>query len=337
MDLLPDPEWYLDNVLAFAEPDGRWSTPGPAAQWSAWWARQAAGARSGLVLSPAELTTLGVTRQRARTLTRRGTWAAAGYGFVAPIDIEDDDPYVVARRRHALACVAAVRRRRDHVISARSGATVHGLPTFRLPPRPELTALMDATLGRHGTSHIYGARLLAHDTTSWFGAAVTTVARTLVDLGRHDRRDAIMSADAALREGLTDRTAIDGALAAAAGWPGVRQARLVLVLADPRAESPLESLTRLALHDDGFPAPKLQAVIGGYRVDMLFVEQALILEIDGLGKYSDAEWRREKRREIRLRKLGYRVERVTWDDIVNRWPETSRWLRRILRLPLSGG
>jgi very-short-patch-repair endonuclease len=142
-----------------------------------------------------------------------------------------------------------------------------------------------------------------------------------------------MAADAALRERLVTREAIDAVLAAAAGWPGVRQARTVLALADQRGESALESLTRLRLHDDGFPIPDLQVWIGKDRVDMLFPEQRLILEIDGLAKYAGDALRREKLRETRLRRLGYRVERVTWDDIVNRWPATAAWLRQLLRLP----
>jgi very-short-patch-repair endonuclease len=64
---------------------------------------------------------------------------------------------------------------------------------------------------------------------------------------------------------------------------------------------------------------------------MLWPEARLILEADGLGKYTAAELRREKRRELRLRALGYRVERVGWDDIVLHWPQTRIWLRAALR------
>jgi very-short-patch-repair endonuclease len=92
-------------------------------------------------------------------------------------------------------------------------------------------------------------------------------------------------------------------------------------------------LTRLRLTEDGFPMPDLQVWIGQDRVDMLFAEQRLILEIDGLQKYTGNALRREKLRETRLRRRGYRVERVTWDDVVNNWPATAAWLRRILHLP----
>jgi hypothetical protein len=205
---------------------------------------------------------------------------------------------------------------------------------FALPRRPEVTDDLQNGLGRHVGAHVYGASIDLDDITRWFGLDVLNVPRTLVDLGRHDRRDAIMAGDAALRERLTTRQEIDRSLDQAIGWPGVRQAREVLALLDPRAESPLESLARLVLHDDGFPPPDLQKWFGPDRVDMVFEEQHLILEIDGLDKYRKTTVAEEKRRERRLRRYGYRVERLTWDDLVVHWPATRRWLRPLFGLPV---
>jgi very-short-patch-repair endonuclease len=295
--------------------------------------------RQGFVISSAQLAGLGVSRQRARTLVRRGVWSAPAIGVLAPLDVRSPDTHLGARRWAALAASAAALRRRDEVVSGRSAAILHGLPVYRTPVRPELTTLQSARLGRRGTAHVHGAAVTASEMTRWFGVAVLTVDRTLVDLGRHDRRDAIMAADAALRAGIVTRAALDAAIRGARGWPGVRQARAVLELADPLAESPLESLTRLALIDDKFPAPQLQAAIPGtpYRVDMLWSAARLVLEADGLAKYTVSELRREKRRETRLRALGYRVERVTWEEVVHRWPQTRVWLRRALQLPGQAG
>ncbi|HZC71149.1 MAG TPA: DUF559 domain-containing protein [Jatrophihabitans sp.] len=337
---LPDPDWYLDNVLVHAEPGiARVPSPGPAAQWQAWWQRHAAAlgspaATQGFVVGSGQVEALGSSRQTARTAVRQGRWTAPGHGSVAPIDIRDERWFLVARRGHALACAAAVLRRPGYVVSGRSAAILHGLPTFDIPSRPELTAPQSSGAARAGPAQIRGACLDPGHTTCWFGVPVITVPWTLVDLGRHDRRDAIMALDAALREDLVTGSEVLSALDHARGWPGVRQARAVLAIGSSRAESPLESLTRLALHDDGFPPPDLQVRIPGtrFRVDMLWKQARLILEIDGLEKYSDKELRREKRRHARLRALGYRVERVTWDDIVHRWPETRAWLRSVLQL-----
>jgi very-short-patch-repair endonuclease len=335
---IPEPDWYFEHVLADAQPGRYAALPrGAVGGWQAWWREQAAGtdpavtraAEHGFVLSNAERAALGFSRQNARSAIRRGAWTAAGRGFVSPLALVGDGPDV-QRRRHAVRAGAAAQSRRDESVTCRSAAVLHGLPTLRIPRVAELTARRPAGSGPHPVSHIYRAALSDREVTRWYGIEVTTVARTLVDLARHDRRDAIMAADAALGAGLVGYHDLDRALATACGWPGVRQARAVLAIASPLAESPLESLARLFLHADGFPVPELQVQIGEYRVDMLLREQRLILEIDGLGKYTIAELRREKRRELRLRALGYRVERLGWDEIMRNWPQTSAWLRRLL-------
>jgi hypothetical protein len=348
----PDPEWYFEHVLADALPFGERPRPAGAAEtWRRWWDAQArdddpatALARSqGFVVTIDQRRALGWQRHDDRRELRRGTWSAVARGIRTPVAVDRDNPskYVLRRRSHALLATATSLTRADHVISGRSAAILSGLPTLWIPTRPELTA-GDVALGRRDLSHVFGATLTSDDITSWYGAPVTTLARTVVDQARHDRRDGIMACDAALRQGLVTRAQLERTLGSARGWPGVRQARAIVALADPRAESPLESLTRLALHDDGFPPAEPQVIIRDprwrwwYRVDLLFKEQRLIIEADGREKYEprdgeedDDRWG-EKRRETRLRGLDYRVERVLWEDVVHNWPDTSRRLRRLL-------
>jgi hypothetical protein len=337
----PDPDWYLDD---------RPQPPlGPAAQWRAWWRAQwlAAGATSagrvareqGFVLTCADLRTLGFGDHDLRREVRRGRLSMAGYGVASPIVISEpsDGDFTGRRRRHALAATAAVLQRRHHAITGRSAAILSGLPTLFVPDRPEINDLAPQCLGRRATAHVFGARLRPSDISSWYGAPVSRTARTLVDLARHDRRDGLMAADAALREGLVDRASIRAALVNQAGWPGVRQAREVLELATPLAESPLESLTRLKLRDDGFPEPELQVVINDdargkqYRVDMLIRRYRLVLEMDGLEKYTGDALRQEKVRETALRWLGYHVVRLLWTDVTRDWPVTRQRLAALLR------
>ncbi len=56
------------------------------------------------------------------------------------------------------------------------------------------------------------------------------------------------------------------------------------------------------------------------RVDFL-VAGRVVVEFDGAVKYAGAEGRdgliAEKRREDRLRALGYEVVRLTWDDLAH--------------------
>lgn len=338
---LPDPDWYLDNILAYVEPGGPVAARGSAGRWDAWWQRTErdcaatiAGrlaATQGFVLTAGQLVELGWQHHDIRREIRRGAWNRPTRGVVSPVVVADRDAHIVARRQHALVSSAPALLRPDHVVSGRSAAILHGLPTFAVPDLACLTAHDDTTLGRRRTSALVrGATLTCTATMSWFGVPITTILRTLLDLARHDRRDGLMACDAALRERLINMAGVEDALATAAGWPGVRQARDVLALASPLAESALESLVRLALHDEGFPAPELQVEIGGYRVDLLWRAQRLILEADGRGKYTNDELWQEKVRETRLRALGYRIERVLWSDITRYWPQTSARLRAAL-------
>lgn len=93
-------------------------------------------------------------------------------------------------------------------------------------------------------------------------------------------------------------------------------------LADVRVESAAESRTRWVFHVLGFEQPTPQAVIRDgrdhfvARVDFLFEELGVIVEVDGMSKYDDrAALRKEKLHEDRPRSLGYEVVRLTWADL----------------------
>jgi very-short-patch-repair endonuclease len=113
-----------------------------------------------------------------------------------------------------------------------------------------------------------------------------------------------------------------------------------LAFADPLAESPGESLSRVRIAQLGFQKPVLQHSItdsGGrdYRTDFCWPEARIVGEFDGHMKYTRAKALqgaepaevvvREKTRERRIEQEGYRVVRWDWDDL--RSPET---LRRLL-------
>jgi len=141
-----------------------------------------------------------------------------------------------------------------------------------------------------------------------------------------------------MHEGLLTAAALDAAVARS-GWPGIRAVREVVPLASSRAESPLESLTRLCLVDAEVPAPELQVEIidpaDGWRcrVDMLWPAAQVVLEADGKVKYTDRELWREKLRQERLERLGYRVVRALWNDVTV-WPdELVQRVRYHLRTP----
>ena len=93
-------------------------------------------------------------------------------------------------------------------------------------------------------------------------------------------------------------------------------------MADGASESAGESRTRLLLTDLGWTVRSQVRVLDGEevvaRVDLL-VGERVVVEFDGLVKYEGADGRAalaaEKRREDRLRALGYEVVRLTWADL----------------------
>jgi very-short-patch-repair endonuclease len=346
-------DWYFDHVIDQPrDPTSGRVLLGPLATWDLWWADQsrvlerewpalvATATKQGFVLMTQQLTELGVPRHVSRRLVRRGTWSVPRRGTVAVVTLAGPDRWVVARRRHALDCAAAALLNPDRVIGDRSAAILRGLPTMHVPTRAELTAPAPRPTWRAG---LRIAGLEPPESTTWWGIPVTSVARTIVDRARHDRRDGLMAADAALHENAVRTDEIDAALRRSTGWPGIRRARAVLALASPEAESALESLVRLALHDSGFPAPELQVVIRtagrrqGYRVDFVWPGYRLIVEADGRVKYRatsdepDGSGWQEKKRETALRRAGFEVERVLWDDVVRSWPATEARLRPYFR------
>ena len=297
--------------------------------------------RQGFVLLRRQARASGLTDATVRRLVRRRLWTPVAHGVVAVLPLSAgntgrDAAFAAARQEHALASAAAVLVRPDHAVVARSAAILHDLPVLRIPRDVEITAYAPRTTGRKPSGVLVrAARLGVFDVTDWCGVPVTTRARTVVDVARHDRRGGIIAADAAARCSSAQKQ-IDAALARCAGWPGIRRAREVCALADPRSESPLESLVRLALHDARLPPPELQVVIGdevsgrNYRVDFLWPEVRLVLEADGRVKYTDDALWLEKRREAALQRMGYRVERVFWSDLGTAWPAMERRLRLLL-------
>ncbi|NEN04490.1 hypothetical protein G3T36_01260 [Diaminobutyricibacter tongyongensis] len=125
---------------------------------------------------------------------------------------------------------------------------------------------------------------------------------------------------------------------------GHARAREVIEFADTRAESPLESVSRLLIHQAGFPPPTLQLALSDVdgligEVDFAWPELGVVGEADGELKYLDAALRSgrsaeqvvidEKYREDRIRALGYRV--VRWG-----WRETMRPRLLVARLSAAG-
>lgn len=107
---------------------------------------------------------------------------------------------------------------------------------------------------------------------------------------------------------------------------------MVAERADPRSESAAESRARWVFELLGIPViPQFEVYDddGRFlaRTDFLVEGTGVILEIDGLLKYTDRDaLRREKQREVALQRLGYVVVRLLYRDLDH--PERVRRLVR---------
>ena len=210
--------------------------------------------------------------------------------------------------------------------SHRSAAVVHGLSLVgrRSAGQVELTRCTGSPGSRSRRPGIllHVAQLPADQVTLVRGVRFTGVPRTVVDLARVlPFAEGVALADAALREVHATRKGIEAVLTSCRGWPGIERARRVVTFADSRAESVLESLSRVAFHEAGLPPPDLQVWMGDdgeiiARVDFLWKQHRTIAEADGAMKYANPQQARAQLdRDARLRAAGYEVVHFTWAEI----------------------
>lgn len=172
---------------------------------------------------------------------------------------------------------------RKGVIAGRAAAALHGAKYIGASTPIEVIA--EHTRRRRGVL-VHEERIASDEITYVGEMAVTTPARTALDLARHLPRDvAVVHLDA-----LAAATGVTFADAAALieryrGARGVRRARTALALMDGGAQSPEETRLRLLLIDAGLPAPRTQIrVTDGYAeafIDMGYDEPMVGLDYEG--------------------------------------------------------
>jgi hypothetical protein len=278
------------------------------------------------VFDRTEVRALGWSDSAIGRAVRSGKLVALRRGqFTRPGSLAPDaaaDRWTERTRREITAALAAARACSGSAISHESGLLTHDLPVlFRRSDQPSLTV----PPGRYSTlsaANLHRAALPPCDVVMKYGVPVTSVARTIVDCARSTSTlAAVAAADAALHLHLTTRSELDDVLLRCWNWPGIRRAAHVIELADPRAESALESISRVILRRLHVPKPTLQAELGdargGFigRVDFYSDEFGVVGEADGAGKYdrSPTSLVREKERQEKLEDLGVVFVRWGWD------------------------
>lgn len=224
-----------------------------------------------------------------------------------------------AARAASLTC-------RRAVITHFAAAVAHDLPTFGPLDRPCLTVPAGTALRALAGVHLHRATLLPEDITERDGYPISTVPRTVMDTAReHGLIAGVVAADHALHHDLVDQKALAAAYELCAGWPGRKAARMALLLADGRAESVLESVSRMRMLAHGLPSPELQREIcdehGQFigRVDFYWDEYGVVGEADGALKYRGGTQAilAERVRHAELENAGLVVVRWGWPDLTS--------------------
>ncbi|HEX4057586.1 MAG TPA: hypothetical protein VHX87_04625 [Galbitalea sp.] len=241
---------------------------------------------------------------------------------------------------HRIVAVASTRRN-PPVISHISAAAVWGPPALGDWP-PEVHTTIPPNAAAHSRSGViqHKAALSGVDLVELGGLRVTSLPRTIVDLATTESfACAIVAADRALlvdrfgpRPAMTTRDELEAAWERAVPRRAHLRAIAVLRFAETRAESPLESISRVTMRTIGVPRPSLQVPhydTAGFigEPDFYWPEHGLIGEADGDAKYLDARFRNdrssdevvldEKIREDRLRALPRTVAGWRWKAAIS--------------------
>ena len=275
------------------------------------------GEGTGGVWTAAQARAVGLSPTQVRYAVTSGRWQVLRRGVYLDAGVEPGPDH------RAWAAVASAGGPRLAVAAGRTAARLHGLP---------LVDDDDPATGRRDHVHddVAVRRPLRGTTTlhphRWAygpgelgvlrGCPTPSLARTLWDCRGLLRPDALVCAvDAALhtgrvsRDGLTDQVR--------AGAREARAFRQALAATDGRAESPLETLARLALLPvlpELEPQVEVRDAAGRLvaRIDLGVRGLRLGVEADGRTHRGEVSLAADRARE---RRTGWTLERVTWWEV----------------------
>lgn len=270
----------------------------------------------------------GLSRRDIDFLIRGESWERLRRGVYAQQPGPDEEPNAV----HLRVAAARLALKGHGVCSHETAATLYGWPLRRTHDDRVIMTMPSSRRSHRDFEgiHLHRASLPSAHVAVVANFATTSVARTLVDLGRgRSIGAALIPLDHALHHHLVTGEQLNAVRRDCQRWPGIKKAGEVVCFGDARAESPLESLGRLCLHRHDLPTPELQTEIvlpSGQqtRVDFYWEGAGVIGEADGLGKYTEPDvLRAEKLRQEQLEARGFVVVRFTWADIVLRPAHTA--------------
>jgi very-short-patch-repair endonuclease len=265
------------------------------------------GGGSHGVATRAELLRAGVSRDEIRHRLKTGALIREYPGV-----------YRVGHRAPSMEAryLAAVRACGEGALLAgRASAWLLGLLRGATAPPPEV--ITEGKRRVPGIDIRRTRRLDRRDAMRWRGIPVTTVARTIVDLGAVLDEDDL--ARACHEAGVRYRTTpahVEAVLARRPNSPGASKLRRVMYGHVPVTLSELERHFRGHLLERRLSLPVMNRPAGGRRVDCRWPEHKLTVELDSYRYHNSRHaWEQDRRREREARARGDEFRRYTYGDV----------------------
>ncbi|GLU90537.1 hypothetical protein [Agromyces sp. NBRC 114283] len=251
---------------------------------------------------------------------RRGVYSPVGAG-----------PPPRGADHHVLTAFAAAAQRDHPVFAGYTSALLHGMPAVGAVPS-QVTFLASGASGRIRNGVIEVGRRDDTVVETRGDIRLTSLADAVLEVGRRSPLvTALAMVDAAIGPRLVgDRRPtctleeLVAILDRRRPFRGSLRVAAVLARADPAAESPLQSLSRLRFEEYGFPPPLTQhelALADGriVRLDFAWPGLGVWGEADGIARYGGqraaATVLEEERRAEAIRTMtGWRCVRWEWQD-----------------------
>ncbi|WP_370618317.1 type IV toxin-antitoxin system AbiEi family antitoxin domain-containing protein [Mumia sp. Pv 4-285] len=298
-----------------------------------------AAARGGY-FGRADLRAIGIDPEVLVPLRKASTIRRVRHGAYAFAKTYDS---LTPDEQYAVLCLAVADKVGPNaVLCGASSAAVQRLPLVGIDRRWVDVVRLDQLPGRRraGVDHrvftVDEADLVVVD-----GRIVTSQARAIWEAGvKLPPRSSLVLMDHALHRGDVTRAELEATGEAFASWKGSQGPRLALTLADGRAESPGESLTRWMFYAFRLPMPDLQhdvfddhgMLVG--RSDFAWLEHGMLGEFDGKIKYGrgfvpgkspEDVVADERKRELKMCGTRRGMLRFLWGEV---WAPTRATIAR---------
>ncbi|MDF2093547.1 type IV toxin-antitoxin system AbiEi family antitoxin domain-containing protein [Knoellia sp. 3-2P3] len=296
------------------------------------------------VVSTRDATTLGLGPSDLRRMVRQGEirrlirgWYAVGSPDADRPPWEGEDEWETARAEHRLLTIALLRSFEGRVVASHQSALVlHGVRLWKSDLETAHVCRTDDDHTRRRAAAVLHPACGVDPVKTADGFLTVPVATAVVQAGLHAPRDglppfpfeSLVAADGALHDGLVTKEELEAAVRAHSRLPGIHGVRTLLAHADGRHESVGETRLAHTMRALGYQfTPQVKVTAGGrrWRVDFVLDDDPVIVEFDGLAKYSGGlmnpapeQLRKalalEKWREDRLRSTEREVVRFVWAE-----------------------